>query len=221
MQDSKKTLMVVGALLAVLLITTASLYISATWQTMPETTQEEREPSSKLLGELIQGTIMGTEIRATAEEVNQYLAYLGEQPGHETMKEMVLRIGEDNLLDVWMPVTYKWIHGTAHCRIDVQYKGETICLHVTEAQMGKLPLPTSFVLSMAKEKLPENVTVDGETLILQTPRLSLEEQGLDVSLGVTNVRIENGEFVLETDGVTDALKQLMQGFVNQLFGGNS
>ena len=87
--------------------------------------------------------------------------------------------------------------------------------------MGKLPLPTSFVLSMAKEKLPENVTVDGDTLVLQTPRLSLEDQGLDVSLGVTNVRIENGEFVLETDGVTDALKQLMQGFVNQLFGGNS
>ena len=42
---------------------------------------------------------------------------------------------------------------------------------------------------------------------------------LDVSVGLTDVRIEKGQFVLRTDSVTGALEKIMQGFLQQLFGG--
>ncbi len=215
----KKAVLVVSVLLAVILLAGAGLYIGVTWNTMPEKTQEQREPSAQLLEDVVQGALAGTEIRAEAGEVNRYLAALGETTGHETLQEMVLQISGDDLLEVWLPVTYKWMHGTAYCKINLQYQGDVIYLQVLEARLGKLPLPIAFVLSLAKEKLPDTVQTRGDTIIVPTPRFSLEEQGLDVSVGLTDVRIEKGQFVLRTDSVTGALEKIMQGFLQQLFGG--
>lgn len=221
MTGRKKAAVFIGGLLGAVLLAGTGLLIGATWNTMPERTQEQKQPSTQLLQEVVQGALTGSEIHVPVQEMNRYLVYLGEHSGHDTMKEMVLGIDQQGFLEVWMPVTYRWIHGTAFCRIQTEYREDGIRFKMLETKLGKLPLPVSFVLSLAKEKLPQTLRVEGDTLIFPVPKISLKEYGVDTEVGLTDVRIENGEFVLRTDSVTDALEGLLQGFLGQLLTGDS
>ena len=78
-----------------------------------------------------------------------------------------------------------------------------------------MSLPPSFVLSLAEEKLPEGISRDGDSLVLQTPGVSLDQYGVDISVSLTDLYVEDGEIVICTDTVQSALGWLLQEFANQ------
>lgn len=219
MRGKKKAALIAGICVVVLLAAFASLYTAITWNTMPQ--EEKPEPSSELLGKVVKGGLTGEEVEVSPQEANAYLAYLGENSENELLQKLTLDIGEDDRLQIWLPVTVYGMDITAYCAIRPEFSQETIQLHMEEARAGLLPLPPSVVMDAVKEKLPKGLELQGDTLVMETPRFSLEEQGIDFSVGLQELRVEDGKFILRTDSVSDALQDLLQLFLNGLFSSGS
>lgn len=219
MRGKKKAAVIAGICVVVLLAALAGLYTAVTWNTMPQ--EEKPQPSSELLGKVVQGALSGEEVEVTAEEANAYLAYLGENSHNELLQKLTLNIREDNRLEIWLPITAYGMDITAYCAIRPEFSKETIQLHIEEARAGLLPLPPSLALEAVEEKLPAGVELQGDTLVMETPHFSLEEQGIDFSVGLQELRAENGKFILRTDSVSDAIQDLLQLFLNGLFSSKS
>ena len=98
MKGKKKAVVIAGICVVVLLAALAGLYTAVTWNTMPQ--EEKPEPSSELLGRVVQGALSGEEVEVTAEEANAYLAYLGENSHNELLQKLTLDIGEDGRLQI-------------------------------------------------------------------------------------------------------------------------
>lgn len=219
MKGKKKAVVIAGICVVVLLAALAGLYTAVTWNTMPQ--EEKPEPSSELLGRVVQGALSGEDVEVTAEEANAYLAYLGENSHNELLQKLTLDIGEDGRLQIWLPVTVYGMNITAYCAVRPEFSKETIQLHIEETRAGLLPLPLSWMLESVEEKLPKGLELQGDTLIMDTPRFSLEEQGIDFSVGLEELKVENGKFTLRTDSVSDAIQDLLQLFLNGLFSSKS
>lgn len=219
MKGKKKAVVIAGICVVVLLAALAGLYTAVTWNTMPQ--EEKPEPSSELLGRVVQGALSGEEVEVTAEEANAYLAYLGENSHNELLQKLTLDIGEDGRLQIWLPVTVYGMDITAYCAVRPEFSKETIQLHIEETRAGLLPLPPSWMLESVEEKLPKGLELQGDTLIMDTPRFSLEEQGIDFSVGLEELKVENGKFTLRTDSVSDAIQDLLQLFLNGLLSSKS
>lgn len=215
LKGKKKVLAIVLGCVAVLAAALISLYVSLTWQVGPETGETAPEPSSAMVGDVVKSALTSGEIRLTGEELNGFLAYLGEVQDNETLKGLVLQVQPDDTLKVWAPVDKGWLKGTAWCRASVAFEDKTLRIQVLEAGMGTLSLPPSFVLSLAEEKLPEGISRDGDSLVLQTPGVSLDQYGVDISVSLTDLYVEDGEIVICTDTVQSALGWLLQEFANQ------
>lgn len=219
MKGKKKAVVIAGICVVVLLAALAGLYTVVTWNTMPQ--EEKPEPSSELLGRVVQGALSGEDVEVTAEEANAYLAYLGENSHNELLQKLTLDIGEDGRLQIWLPVTVYGMDITAYCAVRPEFSKETIQLHIEETRAGLLLLPPSWMLESVEEKLPKGLELQGDTLIMDTPRFSLEEQGIDFSVGLEELKVENGKFTLRTDSVSDAIQDLLQLFLNGLFSSKS
>lgn len=98
-----------------------------------------------------------------------------------------------------------------------EFSGESILLHIEQARAGVLSLPPGMVLEQLKSSLPSGIELQGDTLIVKTPQFSLEEQGIDFSVGLRELRVEDGKFIFRTDSVSQAIEQLLQLFLNGLF----
>lgn len=215
MKGKKKAAVIAGVFVAVLLIALAGLYTAFTWNTMPQ--EEKTEPSSELLGKVVQGALNGEEVKVPAEELSAYLAYLGENTHNALLQEMTMTIGEDDQVKVWIPVSVYGMDITASFSIRPEFSGDSILLHMEEAHAGILPLPPSLVLEQIKSYLPQGVELEGDTLTIQTPQFSLKEQGIDFSVGLQELCVKDGNFIFRTDSVSDAIQQLLELFLNSLF----
>ena len=79
MRGTKKAAMIAACIVGVLLLAGVGLFVGATWDTLPEEARQEVQPSSALLEKVVQGALTGEELRVSPQELNGYLAYLGEQ----------------------------------------------------------------------------------------------------------------------------------------------
>lgn len=215
MKGKKKAAVIVGICVLVLLLLLSGLYIAVTWNTTPK--EERPEPSAALLEDVVKGTLSGEEIRVTDEEMNAYLAYLGEQSQNRLLQDMMLGITDDNRLQIWVTVPVNGMQITAYCSVVPEFSDGNILLHIQETCAGVLPLPPSVVLSLVEEYLPDEMQVQGDSLVMQAPSFSLEEQGVDVSVALQDLYIEDGEFVLRTDSVSQVIQELLEQFMEQLF----
>lgn len=215
MKGKKKAAVIVGICVLVLLLLLSGLYIAVTWNTTPK--EERPEPSAALLEDVVKGTLSGEEIRVTDEEMNAYLVYLGERSQNQLLQDMMLGITDDNRLQIWVTVPVNGMQITAYCSVVPEFSDGNILLHIQETCAGVLPLPPSVVLSLVEEYLPDEMQVQGDSLVMQAPSFSLEEQGLDVSVALQDLYIEDGEFVLRTDSVSQVIQELLEQFMEQLF----
>ena len=216
MRGTKKAAMIAACIVGVLLLAGVGLFVGATWDTLPEEARQEVQPSPALLEKVVQGALTGEELRVSPQEVNGYLAYLGEQSDNELPREVRLSAQEEQV-ELWLPVTWNGLHITAYCRGEMAFQEDTLTFRLLEAKAGLLSLPVSTVLSLAEPRLPDSLQRTGEdTLSLGTPRFSLEEYGVQVSVGLQEAYIEGGAFVLRTDSLTDALGTVLQGALDFL-----
>lgn len=216
MRGTKKAAVIAACIVGVLLLAGVGLFVGATWDTMPEEARQEVQPSPALLEKVVQGALTGEELRVSPQELNGYLAYLGEQSDNELLREVRLS-AQGEQVELWLPVTWNGLHITAYCRGEMAFQEDTLTFRLLEAKAGLLSLPVSTVLSLAEPRLPDSLQRTGEdTLSLGTPRFSLEEYGVQVSVGLQEAYIEGGEFVLRTDSLTDALGTVLQGALDFL-----
>lgn len=216
MRGTKKAAMIAACIVGVLLLAGVGLFVGATWDTMPEEARQEVQPSPALLEKVVQGALTGEELRVSPQELNGYLAYLGEQSDNELLREVRLSAQEEQV-ELWLPVTWNGLHITAYCRGEIAFQEDTLTFRLLEAKAGLLSLPVSTVLSLAEPRLPDSLQRTGEdTLSLGTPRFSLEEYGVQVSVGLQEAYIEGGAFVLRTDSLSDALGTVLQGALDFL-----
>ena len=216
MRGTKKAAMIAACIVGVLLLAGVGLLVGVTWDTLPEEARQEVQPSPALLEKVVQGALTGEELRVSPQEVNGYLAYLGEQSDNELLREVRLSAQEEQV-ELWLPVTWNGLHITAYCRGEMAFQEDTLTFRLLEAKAGLLSLPVSTVLSLAEPRLPDSLQRTGEdTLSLGTPRFSLEEYGVQVSVGLQEAYIEGGAFVLRTDSLSDALGTVLQGALDFL-----
>lgn len=216
MRGTKKAAMIAACIVGVLLLAGVGLFVGATWDTMPEEARQEVQPSPALLEKVVQGALTGEELRVSPQELNGYLAYLGEQSDNELLREVRLSAQEEQV-ELWLPVTWNGLHITAYCRGEIAFQEDTLTFRLLEAKAGLLSLPVSTVLSLAEPRLPDSLQRTGEdTLSLGTPRFSLEEYGVQISVGLQEAYIEGGAFVLRTDSLSDALGTVLQGALDFL-----
>ena len=216
MRGTKKAAMIAACIVGVLLLAGVGLFVGATWDTMPEEARQEVQPSPALLEKVVQGALTGEELRVSPQELNGYLAYLGEQSDNELLREVRLSAQEEQV-ELWLPVTWNGLHITAYCRGKIAFQEDTLTFRLLEAKAGLLSLPVSTVLSLAEPRLPDSLQRTGEdTLSLGTPRFSLEEYGVQISVGLQEAYIEGGAFVLRTDSLSDALGTVLQGALDFL-----
>lgn len=217
MRGTKKAAMIAACIVGVLLLAGVGLFVGATWDTLPEEARQEVQPSPALLEKVVQGALTGEELRVSPQELNGYLAYLGEQSDNELLREVRLSAQEEQV-ELWLPVTWNGLHITAYCRGEIAFQEDTLTFRLLEAKAGLLSLPVSTVLSLAEPRLPDSLQRTGEdTLSLGTPRFSLEEYGVQVSVGLQEAYIEGGAFVLRTDSLSDALGTVLQGALDRWF----
>lgn len=216
MRGTKKAAVIAACIVGVLLLAGVGLFVGATWDTMPEEARQEVQPSPALLEKVVQGALTGEELRVSPQELGGYLAYLGEQSDNELLREVRLSAQEEQV-ELWLPVTWNGLHITAYCRGEIAFQEDTLTFRLLEAKAGLLSLPVSTVLSLAEPRLPDSLQRTGEdTLSLGTPRFSLEEYGVQVSVGLQEAYIEGGAFVLRTDSLSDALGTVLQGALDFL-----
>ena len=216
MRGTKKAAMIAACIVGVLLLAGVGLFVGATWDTMPEEARQEVQPSPALLEKVVQGALTGEELRVSPQELGGYLAYLGEQSDNELLREVRLSAQEEQV-ELWLPVTWNGLHITAYCRGKIAFQEDTLTFRLLEAKAGLLSLPVSTVLSLAEPRLPDSLQRTGEdTLSLGTPRFSLEEYGVQISVGLQEAYIEGGAFVLRTDSLSDALGTVLQGALDFL-----
>ncbi|HIY27492.1 MAG TPA: hypothetical protein H9679_00480 [Firmicutes bacterium] len=216
MRGTKKAAMIAACIVGVLLLAGVGLFVGATWDTMPEEARQEVQPSPALLEKVVQGALTGEELRVSPQELGGYLAYLGEQSDNELLREVRLSAQEEQV-ELWLPVTWNGLHITAYCRGEIAFQEDTLTFRLLEAKAGLLSLPVSTVLSLAEPRLPDSLQRTGEdTLSLGTPRFSLEEYGVQVSVGLQEAYIEGGAFVLRTDSLSHALGTVLQGALDFL-----
>lgn len=217
MRGTKNAAVIAACIVGVLLLAGVGLFVGATWDTMPEEARQEVQPSPALLEKVVQGALTGEELRVSPQELNGYLAYLGEQSDNELLREVRLSAQEEQV-ELWLPVTWNGLHITAYCRGKIAFQEDTLTFRLLEAKAGLLSLPVSTVLSLAEPRLPDSLQRTGEdTLSLGTPRFSLEEYGVQVSVGLQEAYIEGGAFVLRTDSLSDALGTVLQGALDRWF----
>ena len=216
MRGTKKAAMIAACIVGVLLLAGVGLFVGVTWDTLPEEARQEVQPSPALLEKVVQGALTGEELRVSPQELNGYLAYLGEQSDNELLREVRLSAQEEQV-ELWLPVTWNGLHITAYCRGEIAFQEDTLTFRLLEAKAGLLSLPVSTVLSLAEPRLPDSLQRTGEdTLSLGTPRFSLEEYGVQVSVGLQEAYIEGGAFVLRTDSLSHALGTVLQGALDFL-----
>lgn len=216
MRGTKKAAMIAACIVGVLLLAGVGLFVGATWDTLPEEARQEVQPSPALLEKVVQGALTGEELRVSPQELGGYLAYLGEQSDNELLREVRLSAQEEQV-ELWLPVTWNGLHITAYCRGKIAFQEDTLTFRLLEAKAGLLSLPVSTVLSLAEPRLPDSLQRTGEdTLSLGTPRFSLEEYGVQISVGLQEAYIEGGAFVLRTDSLSHALGTVLQGALDFL-----
>ena len=82
--------------------------------------------------------------------------------------------------------------------------------------LGALPVSPAWALS--KAPLPDFVAVQGQTLIVALPSLSLGALGISASLSVVSCSYENGVFRIKTDPALSLLGQTLEGLLQMALG---
>ena len=172
--------------------------------------EPEQIPAGEAIGRAARFVLQGEPFPLSEGELNGLIAAAAEEKDGETAVK-----AQDQRVAASLPVQWNGLTLRVTAELEVEPEAEEKCLsaRVVRASVGRLPLPVSWVCSLASDFLPEGAEVEGETVRIpaEWPLLRWEENTPLVSLEVTRLDLsETGAtvaFAANADGLLALLQQ--------------
>ena len=179
--------------------------------------EPEQIPAGEALGRAARFVLQGEPFPLSEEELNGLIAAAEEKNGETAVKAQDLRVrllGEQRVA-ASLPVQWNGLtlRVTAELEVEPEAAEKVLSARVVRASVGRLPLPVSWVCSLASDFLPEGAEVEGETVRIpaEWPLLRWEENMPLVSLEVTRLDLSetgaSAALAANADGLLELLQQ--------------
>lgn len=170
-------------------------------------------PSADPLKTVLTDAVTGKESELSTTQVNQLLAYEMEKKGAASgaISSVYLSTNADDTVTLYTPVTVNGMHFgvTAAMNLTFDSKNNQLVATVKSTHIGRLGVPVSWALSLAKDKLPTGIKADGDKLLVNASLLTFPIEGTKGSLTVSGVQVKNNKFLLKTSGMADVVKDYL------------
>jgi hypothetical protein len=165
---------------------------------------ESVSPSGELPQSLAKAAISGKEAVFSRDEVNGYLAYLFQkhesdgQHGGVKLLAVAAADASGDSADLYLPVTWRGKRFGVSLNVtpSLDATGGKLLFRVNSARVGRLPVPTDWVLTRVESRLPEGLERDGDTVFCAVPSLKAEFGTVSASASLTQLRLNDGELTL-------------------------
>ena len=179
--------------------------------------EPEQIPAGEVLGRAARFVLQGEPFPLSEGELNGFIAAAEEKDEGTAVRAQDLRVrllGEQRVA-ASLPVQWNGLtlRVTAELEVDPEAEEKVLSARVVRASVGRLPLPVSWVCSLASDFLPEGAEVEGETVRIpaEWPLLRWEENMPLVSLEVTRLDLSetgaSAALAANADGLLELLQQ--------------
>lgn len=179
--------------------------------------EPEQIPAGEALGRAARFVLQGEPFPLSEGELNGFIAAAEEKDEGTAVRAQDLRVrllGEQRVA-ASLPVQWNGLtlRVTAELEVDPEAEEKVLSARVVRASVGRLPLPVSWVCSLASDFLPEGAEVEGETVRIpaEWPLLRWEENMPLVSLEVTRLDLSetgaSAALAANADGLLELLQQ--------------
>lgn len=162
---------------------------------------KETEVSFAFLAKAVMAAA-GEEVEISAGELSSVLNLLlrtlpEKEEGEQALILRGIYLEKEERADTlffYAPVSYKGrnlgVSGKAKLSFDAA--SEKIEMRLSDLKLGRLPLPTSFLLGFAANFLPEGINADGNSVFLDASRIKVQLAGGMIPIKIENLYVENG-----------------------------
>ena len=179
--------------------------------------EPEQIPAGEALWRAARFVLQGEPFPLSEGELNGFIAAAEEKDEGTAVRAQDLRVrllGEQRVA-ASLPVQWNGLtlRVTAELEVDPEAEEKVLSARVVRASVGRLPLPVSWVCSLASDFLPEGAEVEGETVRIpaEWPLLRWEENMPLVSLEVTRLDLSetgaSAALAANADGLLELLQQ--------------
>lgn len=179
--------------------------------------EPEQIPAGEALGRAARFVLQGEPFPLSEGELNGFIAAAEEKDEGTAVRAQDLRVRllGDQRVAASLPVQWNGLtlRVTAELEVDPEAAEKVLSARVVRASVGRLPLPVSWVCSLASDFLPEGAEVEGETVRIpaEWPLLRWEENMPLVSLEVTRLDLSetgaSAALAANADGLLELLQQ--------------
>ena len=165
---------------------------------------ENTPPSEALALKAAKSAITGQEALFEPTEVSGFLNYLLDQEKSRgaalPADRVAFSAGADNTADLYLPVTYagKRLGVTMEGTPSVDSANGRIVFTVRSLHVGRFPFDPAWALGFVKNRLPEEISVQGAELDFPLPDVGVSAGGVSVALSLKSLRMENGKLGVKT-----------------------
>ena len=179
--------------------------------------EPEQIPAGEALGRAARFVLQGEPFPLSEGELNGFIAAAEEKDEGTAVRAQDLRVrllGEQRVA-ASLPVQWNGLtlRVTAELEVDPEAEEKVLSARVVRASVGRLPLPVSWVCSLASDFLPEGAEVEGETVRIpaEWPLLRWEENMPLIALEVTRLDLSetgaSAALAANADGLLELLQQ--------------
>ena len=179
--------------------------------------EPEQIPAGEALGRAARFVLQGEPFPLSEGELNGLIAAAEEKDEGTAVRAQDLRVrllGEQRVA-ASLPVQWNGLslRVTAELEVDPEAEEKVLSARVVRASVGRLPLPVSWVCSLASDFLPEGAEVEGETVRIpaEWPLLRWEENMPLIALEVTRLDLSetgaSAALAANADGLLELLQQ--------------
>lgn len=214
----RKKIGIAVILLLVLLLTVGGVLFFLVMQDDSRDVYQEA-PSTDLIAKAVAAAGSGNEMEVSQQELNGFLAYLFEQQKESQQEStpvhsLYFTLGSgQGKAGVYAPCSVLGLQIGITARVDVQYDANTqiFSIRFEEMKAGRVPVKAKWGLSFLSGKLPEGISVQEDSLLIDANRIDWHLGELGSLLKIEGFRIEEGKAYLKTNGMVDALESYLKG----------
>lgn len=157
---------------------------------------------------LVAAAVTGVPANLSSEEVNDILAAKLTENTQSKIKGIRFTINNDQTVDAYLPVGYKGIKFGVSANLTVSTATENqVSATVNSMKIGRLPINPSQVLKYGKAILPNEITMDGNVLRVNTEQLKVYVLENMVEVNVSSLTVSDKNFVVGVSGNLDKLNE--------------
>lgn len=213
MQPTKRSHRAAKIVTAIVLVILVAVGILAAFVFKDDNAGLKAAPSADPLKTILTDAVTGKESTLSTAQVNQLLAYEMEKKGASggSISSVYLATNADNTVTLYAPVTANGMHFGVTAVMDLTFdsKNNQIAATVKSMHIGRLGVPVSWALSLAKDKLPAGIKTEGDKLLVSSSLLSFPVEGTKGSLTVSGLQVKDNKFLLKTTGMAGIVKDYL------------